>query len=145
MRVAVVPVPRHEPVRDMPCEVLIAGGGTGGVAAALAAARRGRKVALVEETDWLGGQMTSQGVSALDEHEHIESFGGTASYCALRSAIRQHYGQRNPGSCWVTRLAFEPRVAVAVIERMLPTEVSVCVGGEAELGYAHVVRARRVP
>jgi len=76
-------------------------------------------VVLLEETDWLGGQMTSQGVSALDEHEHIESFGGTRSYYELRNAIRQHYGALNPGNCWVTRLAFEPRVAVGVIERML--------------------------
>ena len=65
----------------------------------------------MEETDWLGGQLTAQGVSALDEHEHIESFGGTRSYYEFRNAIRTHYGQQNPGNCWVTRLAFEPRVA----------------------------------
>jgi len=106
------------------CEVLIAGGGTGGVAAALAAARRGRRVVLLEETDWLGGQMTAQGVSALDEHEHIELFGGTRSYYELRNAIRKHYGQLNPGNCWVTRLAFEPRVAVSVIEQMLLPHVA---------------------
>ena len=70
------------------CEILIAGGGTGGVAAALAAARSGRRVVLLEETDWLGGQMTAQGVSALDEHEHIESFGGTAKLLQVP--------QRNP-------------------------------------------------
>src|SRR5215467_8184893 len=97
------------------CEVLIAGGGTGGVSAALAAARRGRRVVLLEETDWLGGQLTSQGVSALDEHEHIESFGGTRSYYELRNAIRAHYGEQNPGHCWVTRLAFEPCVAARII------------------------------
>ena len=78
---------------------------------------------LLEETDWLGGQMTAQGVSALDEHEYIESFGGTASYYSLRNAIRKHYGEPNPGNCWVTRLAFEPRVAVGVIERMLQPHV----------------------
>ncbi len=44
----------------------------GGVAAALAAARRGCRTCLLEETDWLGGQLSAQGVSALDEHEHIE-------------------------------------------------------------------------
>ncbi len=120
MRTAVVPVPRHAAVRDVHCEVLIAGGGTGGVAAAMAASRRGKSVALFEETDWLGGQMTAQGVSALDEHPYIESFGGTASYYALRNAIRKHYGHLNPGNCWVTRLAFEPRVAVRVIEETLP-------------------------
>ena len=107
------------------CEVLVAGGGTGGVAAALAAARSGRQVVLLEETDWLGGQLTAQGVSALDEHEHIESFGGTRSYYELRNGIRAHYGEMNPGHCWVTRLAFEPRVALRVIEAMLPRQVSV--------------------
>src|SRR5438128_3958015 len=120
---AVLPVPPPGGTRAEPCEILIAGGGTGGVAAALAAARSGHRVVLLEETDWLGGQMTAQGVSALDEHEHIETFGGTASYYALRNAIREHYGEPNPGNCWVTRLAFEPRVAIAVIERMLQPHV----------------------
>jgi hypothetical protein len=109
--------------RDLDCEILILGGGTGGTAAALAAARAGREVAIVEETDWLGGQMTSQGVSALDEHEHIETFGGTASYYALRNALRKHYGCDNPGNCWVTRLAFEPRVAAGILDSMLPASV----------------------
>ena len=116
---AVLPVPSPAPSTGEDCEVLVAGGGTGGVAAALAAARGGRRVVLLEETDWVGGQLTSQGVSALDEHEHIETCGGTASYYALRNAIRGHYGEPNPGNCWVTRLAFEPRVAVGVMERML--------------------------
>ena len=120
---AVLPVKPPASVRAESCEILIAGGGTGGVAAALAAARSGRRVVLLEETDWLGGQMTAQGVSALDEHEHIESFGGTASYYALRNAIRKHYGELNPGNCWVTRLAFEPRIAVGVIEEMLRPHV----------------------
>jgi hypothetical protein len=122
---AVLPVEPAAAARAEDCEILIAGGGTGGVAAALAAARAGRRVALLEETDWLGGQMTAQGVSALDEHEHIESQGGTRSYYALRNAIRRHYGQQNPGKCWVTRLAFEPRVAVAALEAMLPASVGI--------------------
>src|SRR5262245_23272178 len=121
---AVLPVAPSAPSRAENCEVLVAGGGTGGVAAAIAAARRGRRVVLLEETDWLGGQMTAQGVSALDEHEHIESQGGTRSYYELRNAIRKHYGQLNPGNCWVTRLAFEPRVAVSVIDQMLLPHVA---------------------
>jgi hypothetical protein len=122
---AVLPVAPSESSPLIDCEVLIAGGGTGGVAAALAAARGGRRVVLLEETDWIGGQMTSQGVSALDEHEHIESCGGTASYYAFRNALRKHYGQPNPGNCWVTRLAFEPRVAVRILEETLPPNVQV--------------------
>jgi hypothetical protein len=121
---AVLPVEPRASAGIEECEILIAGGGTGGVAAALAAARNGRSVVLLEETDWLGGQMTAQGVSALDEHEHIESFGGTRSYYELRNAIRRHYGELNPGHCWVTRLAFEPKVAVDVLERMLQPHVA---------------------
>ena len=117
------PAAWSQAARAEPCEILIAGGGTGGVAAALAAARSGRRVVLLEETDWLGGQMTAQGVSALDEHEHIETFGGTRSYYELRNRLREHYDNLNPGACWVTRLAFEPRVAVGVIERMLQPHV----------------------
>src|SRR5260370_25597366 len=111
---------------DVACDVLVVGGGTGGVAAALAAARGGCSVCLVEETDWLGGQLTSQGIAALDEHPHIEAFGGTASYYRLRRALRDYYRtvseaaaaspDFNPGACWVTQLAFEPAVAAKFLK-----------------------------
>jgi hypothetical protein len=115
---------------ELRCDVLIVGGGTGGIAAALAACRAPARpnVCVLEETDWIGGQLTSQGVSALDEHEHIERFGGTRSYYALRAAIRNHYRRLspalaaepypNPGNCWVSRLAFEPRAALESLEAM---------------------------
>jgi len=127
-------------VEEIACDVLVVGGGTGGIAAALAAARTGSalkagdsRVLLLEETDWVGGQLTAQGVPALDEHEHIERFGGTRSYYALREGIRDHYRRLspilaarphpNPGSCWVTRLAFEPRVALEVLLGMAAPHV----------------------
>ena len=125
---AVVTVDPEAPREEIACDVLVVGGGMGGVAAAWAAARRGHRVCLLEETDWLGGQMTAQGISALDEHEHIEAFGGTRSYYALRETIRDHYRARlgaaakeplNPGSCWVTRLAFEPRVGLDALNTLL--------------------------
>ena len=130
---AIVPVTNLAVARTIECDVLIVGGGTGGVAAALAAARRGRRVHLTEETDWIGGQLTAQGVSALDEHEHIERFGGTASYYSLRNAVRDHYRPHagaartradfNPGNCWVTRLAFEPKVALAAMMALLQPHI----------------------
>ena len=58
-------------------ELLVVGGGLGGVAAALAAAARGRRVVLTEAGDVLGGQLTSQAVPP-DEHPWIERFGCTA-------------------------------------------------------------------
>jgi len=133
--VAVLAVRQDAPRREIECDVLIAGGGMGGVAAALAAARRGARTCLIEETDWLGGQLSAQGVSALDEHEHIETFGGTASYYRLREALRDHYRPRaaagadrrefNPGDCWVSRLAFEPAVgAQAMLDLLAPSLAS---------------------
>ncbi|WP_160573755.1 FAD-dependent oxidoreductase [Actinomadura physcomitrii] len=112
-------------------DVLIVGGGLGGVAAALAVLRRGLRAVLTEETDWIGGQLTTQGVPP-DEHPWIEQFGATASYRRLRDGIRDYYrshypltekarGQRylNPGEGRVSALCHEPRVAVAVLEAMI--------------------------
>src|SRR5438876_6981605 len=117
--------------------MLIVGGGLGGVAAALAAGRQGHRVILASGHDRLGGQLTTQGVPP-DEHPWIEMFGATASYRALRRAIRDYYrrhypltdqAQRdpylNPGNAWVSRLAHEPRVAAQVIDDLLaPHEAS---------------------
>ncbi|WP_314178496.1 FAD-dependent oxidoreductase [Streptomyces winkii] len=115
----------------MEADILVVGGGIGGVAAALGALRTGRTVILTEEYDWLGGQLTSQAVPP-DEHTWIEQFGATASYRALRDGIRDYYRRHypltaaararrdlNPGAGWVSRLCHEPRVSVAVIDAML--------------------------
>lgn len=50
-----------------PYDVIVVGAGAGGVAASLQAARLGSRVALIEDTDWIGGQMSSAGVSTMDE------------------------------------------------------------------------------
>src|SRR5690348_6221289 len=91
--IAVVRVPSGPPLREITTEILVVGGGMGGIAAAWSALRSGRRVCLLEETDWVGGQVTSQGVAALDEHEHIETFGGTRSYYQFREAVRDVYRQ----------------------------------------------------
>ena len=118
-------------MKEHSADILVVGGGLGGVAAALAAARSGRSVILSEEYDWLGGQLTSQAVPP-DEHSWVEQFGVTRSYRALRDGIRQYYrdhyplterargwSELNPGAGFVSRLCHEPRVALAVIEAML--------------------------
>src|SRR4051812_49377552 len=104
----------------MTADILIVGGGTGGAAAALSACALGRRVILTEETDWVGGQLTSQAVPP-DEHPWIEQFGCTRRYRAFRDGVRQHYRdhypltraaatdpQINPGGGSVSRLCFEP-------------------------------------
>ncbi|MBI3471421.1 MAG: FAD-dependent oxidoreductase, partial [Candidatus Solibacter usitatus] len=104
---------------DVACDILIAGAGMGGVAGALTAAKRGHSVCLTDESDWVGGQMTAGGVSALDENRFIEITGGTRTYYEMRERIRSHYRQPNPGACYVSPLCFEPRVGVSVLEEML--------------------------
>lgn len=112
-------------------DVLVVGGGLGGVAAALAATRQGARVVLTEGPRWLGGQLTAQATPP-DEHPWVEMFGVTASYRAMRDGIRGYYRRNyplttaaraarhlNPGAGLVSRLCHEPRVAVAVLEAML--------------------------
>lgn len=117
-------------------DILIVGGGVGGVASALAAAAAGRSVILTEESDWIGGQLTSQAVPP-DEHGWIERFGCTASYRRFRDGVRAYYRAHypltaearanrflNPGNGWVSPLCHEPRVALAVLESMLAPLIS---------------------
>src|SRR5947207_15649447 len=112
-------------------DVAVIGGGTGGVAAALAAAKLGLSVVLTEETDWIGGQLTAQGVPP-DEHPWIEQFGCTRAYRSYRTAVRDYYREHypltvqargqtdlNPGNGSVSRLTHEFHVSVAVLEAML--------------------------
>jgi hypothetical protein len=118
-------------VKERQTEILIVGGGLGGVAGALAALRLGRGVILSEETDWIGGQLTAQAVPP-DEHPWIETTGCTNSYRRLRNKVRDYYRRNyplteaarhdqllNPGNGNVSRLCHEPRVALAVLEEML--------------------------
>lgn len=125
-------------------DLAVIGGGLGGVAAALAALRRGRRVFLSEEYSWLGGQMTSQAVPP-DEHPWIESFGCTASYRQLRRDVRRYYKEHypltpeaarqthlNPGNGFVSTLCHEPRVSLAVLQSyLLPYQ------GSGRLTVAH--------
>ncbi|HRO47122.1 FAD-dependent oxidoreductase [Agriterribacter sp.] len=118
--------------KELPADVIIAGAGMGGCAAAIAALRNGLRVVMTEETDWIGGQLTQQGLSCPDEHPWIESFGATQLYSDLRTAVREYYVRHyplteaaktnknlNPGSGAVSRLCHEPRVALAVLNNML--------------------------
>jgi len=121
---------------EMSADLIIAGGGLGGCAAALAALRNNLNVILTEETDWIGGQMTQQGVPP-DEHPWIETHGATQLYRDFRTSIRQYYHRNypltdnarekkyfNPGDGSVSKLCHEPRVALAVLHDMLAPYIS---------------------
>ena len=122
--------------RDVNCDVVVIGAGMGGVSTALAATRDDHTVCMTEPTMWVGGQATSQGVSAFDDNKWIDTTGGTASYLELSRKIREYYAKSrrdtsitteqaikgpisNPGGCWVGRLCFEPEPAEKIFMSML--------------------------
>lgn len=118
-------------MKELKADILIIGGGLGGVSAALAALKMGRSVILTEEFKWLGGQLTTQAVPP-DENPWIEKAGSTTSYRQLREGIRNYYRRNyplkekvrglsllNPGSGNVSPICAEPRAGVSVIEEML--------------------------
>ncbi|MCP2329426.1 hypothetical protein HDA40_007933 [Hamadaea flava] len=132
---------------ELETDLLVVGGGLGGVAAALTAARLGRRVVLTEETDWLGGQLTAQAVPS-DEHPWIETDYISPGYRELRGRVRDYYRRNypllpeaaadptlNPGLGNVSRLCHEPRVGVAVLDEMLAGYVS---AGRITILYHHV-------
>lgn len=117
-------------------DIAIIGGGLGGVASALSSLRNGKTVILTEETDWLGGQLTQQGVPP-DEHRWIEYTGSTKTYRDFRNKIRDYYKRNyplkeylkndlylNPGNASVSRFCHEPKVALAVIHEILAPYIS---------------------
>lgn len=111
--------------RTLHTEVAVVGSGLGAVAAALAAARAGRRVVLAARHHRLGGQATTQLVPALDEHPHVETGGVSASYRAFRDLVRARYdGVANPGGGWVSRLCFEPAAAEHALRTLLAPHVA---------------------
>lgn len=121
---------------ELKADVVVVGGGVGGCAAALGAVREGATVLLTEETDWVGGQLTSQCVPP-DEHKFIETHGCTRLYRQLRDGCRDLYRKRpgikpeakankrlNPGNAWVSRVSAEPKAWLEVLEGMLAPHVA---------------------
>ncbi|MUK87392.1 FAD-dependent oxidoreductase [Ornithinibacillus sp. L9] len=132
-------------------DIAIIGGGIGGCLAALTAAKLGNYVVLTEETDWIGGQLTTQAVPP-DEHPWIEQFGCTQTYRQFRNEVRDYYRRNyplneealnnellNPGNAWVSRIAHEPRVALKILYDFLQPYLS---NGRIEILLNHkAVRA----
>ena len=55
--------------RVVETDVLVIGGGAGGTAASIQAARMGVKAIVVEQTNMLGGMLTAAGVSCTDGND----------------------------------------------------------------------------
>ncbi|NEZ62462.1 FAD-dependent oxidoreductase [Leptolyngbyaceae cyanobacterium CCMR0082] len=119
------------------CEVVVIGGSLGGVAAAYHAMEAGATTCLIELTPWLGGQISSQGVSAVDESLAMRA---DQNFSASWQAFKQEIAQQTVmlpewtgkgdvtvdevNACWVGKLCFVPEAGAAAaqahLESVLP-------------------------
>ncbi|MBQ8810830.1 MAG: FAD-dependent oxidoreductase [Bacteroidales bacterium] len=96
-------------------EVLIVGGGASGVAAGIQSARMGVRTMIVEETPWLGGMLTSAGVSCVDGNYQLRSgiFGEFADSLAAR-----YGGYEALKTGWVSNINFDPHIGQEILTNM---------------------------
>jgi FAD dependent oxidoreductase len=104
------------------CDIMIAGGGLSGTATAYEGLLAGKQVCMTEITDWVGGQISAQGVSALDERptQRAKKY-FPRGYLEFRQKVEATYGKLNAGSCWVSEACFLPKDAHKILYGMLRT------------------------
>lgn len=102
-------------VENMSVDVLVIGGGASGTAAGIQSSRMGVKTMIVEETPWLGGMLTSAGVSCIDGNYKLRSgiFGEFTDSLAAR-----YGGYEALKSGWVSNICFDPHVGQEIFTSM---------------------------
>lgn len=123
------------PADTLEFDIVINGGSFSAPAAAMAAARTNpnAEVLLIEPTDWLGGQATSQGVAAIDNSYHAPANSLMASnepayypedYLdwieTMETAPPAAPGEGYSGfSGWVSRDCFDPRTGAWALDQLV--------------------------
>ena len=93
-------------------DVLVVGSSTGGIAAAIQAARYGIKTVLVTEYSWLGGMLTTAGVSAPDGNELV------AWQTGIWGKYWRFLQQKQSGgldNAWVSILTYNPQIGAKIL------------------------------
>ena len=102
-------------VTEYQTSILIIGGGASGVTAGLQASRLGVKTLIIEETDWLGGMLTSAGVSGIDGNHQLPS----GLWGEFRQKLYDYYGGADKVETgWVSNTLFEPFVGNKIFKEM---------------------------
>ena len=100
-------------------DIIIVGGGTSGIASAIQSSRLGSKTLLIEESNWLGGMMTSAGVSAMDGNYKMPS----GFLKEFRDSLVSHYGHLDSlKTGWVSNLMFEPSIGNRILKDIAGSE-----------------------
>jgi len=127
----VAPLPAAQEIWE--CSVVVVGGSLGGVAAASHAMQSGARTCLIELSPWLGGQISSQGVSAVDESLTMRSLENySQSWSRFKQLIKQQPVElpawskvssprqvKDINSCWVGKLCFPANVGATAAEKLL--------------------------
>jgi hypothetical protein len=109
----------HLPSVAQKVDVLAVGGGASGTAAGIQAARMGAQTLIVEETSWLGGMLTSAGVSAVDGNYKLPS----GIFGEFKDSLVAHYGTADAlKTGWVSNVLFEPKVGNEILQKMTKSE-----------------------
>ncbi len=113
----------QQEVRTIKTEVLVIGGGAGGIAAAIQSARLGVTTVLVEPTTMLGGMLTAAGVSCTDGNDQLPS----GIWEEFRQALYKHYNRKRLNTGWVSNTNFEPHVADSIFKAWTAREKNLTV------------------
>ncbi len=125
-------LPRLLAAETPEADLLIVGGGESACAAAVQAARLGlRKIVLVNDIDWLGGQFSAEGVGCLDEWTVVGGkrthFPRSGLFLEMLRRIRAHnsatYGKATPGNAFCGTETVEPAAAARLFEELVRPHV----------------------
>ena len=100
-------------------DLLVVGGGASGVTAGVQAARMGTQTLIIEEQPWLGGMLTSAGVTATDGNYNMK--GGLWGEF-LKNLAAEYGGFDALRTGWVSNVLFEPHVGERVFRNMVEAE-----------------------
>lgn len=131
--VAILLVAGRSPAEVIEADLLIVGGSESACAAAVQAARLGvRKIVLVNDIGWLGGQFSAEGVGCLDEWIVVNgkrtNFPRSGLFLEMVRRIRAHnsakYGKACPGNAFCGTETIEPKAAADIFESWLGEHAS---------------------
>ena len=113
---------------SMQTDLLIVGGDESGCAAAVQAARLGvKRILLINDIEWLGGQFCTQGIGPIDEWTIVEgkrvNFPRSGTFAEIIDRMHAHnlatYGIARPGNAWCGSETIEPIAAARIFENWL--------------------------
>ena len=100
-------------------DVFIIGGGASGVTSGIQSARMGANTLILEESTWLGGMLTSAGVSAVDGNYRLPA----GLWGEFKNRLSDYYGGLDSlKTGWVSNVLFEPSVGNKILHEMVAAE-----------------------